>query len=291
MRRPGWVSPTGGPRPGPPSSLRDDASVRRVLGDPVVFALWLALTLAGVVAALLLGHSGVGRDRVGSRGHRRDRPRRRQDTAREVAAGRGQPAGRPGRGEHIAALLHRPALRLAVPPDELRPRHDILTGGLQALPVTVAVVVRSSATAEDLPYASFVGQQDTYLHVVGADRVVEAVRRCWASLWTRGRLPRRDRRRPPAGRCGAVSVGGGGVDDGLDHDLGVHAGVGQRFGGPGAPAGAGRRRRPRMRRLRCGRSTASPPPRRRVAVVASIGFTGWVGRIVGCSVAPGVASG
>ena len=36
----------------------------------------------------------------------------------------------------FAALLHRPDLRLAVPPDELRPRRDILTGGLQALPVT-----------------------------------------------------------------------------------------------------------------------------------------------------------
>lgn len=46
------------------------------------------------------------------------------------------------------------------------------------------VAVRSSATAEDLPDASFAGQQDTYLNVVGADAVVEAVRRCWASLWT-----------------------------------------------------------------------------------------------------------
>jgi Cytochrome P450 len=36
----------------------------------------------------------------------------------------------------FAALLHRPDLRLAVPPDELRPRRDILTGGLQTLPVT-----------------------------------------------------------------------------------------------------------------------------------------------------------
>lgn len=47
-----------------------------------------------------------------------------------------------------------------------------------------AVSVRSSATAEDLPGASFAGQQDTYLHIVGADAVVDAVRRCWASLWT-----------------------------------------------------------------------------------------------------------
>ncbi|WP_344927554.1 PEP/pyruvate-binding domain-containing protein, partial [Streptosporangium carneum] len=46
------------------------------------------------------------------------------------------------------------------------------------------VAVRSSATAEDLPHASFAGQQDTYLNVVGADAVLDAVRRCWASLWT-----------------------------------------------------------------------------------------------------------
>ncbi|MBG0828613.1 phosphoenolpyruvate synthase [Planomonospora sp. ID67723] len=46
------------------------------------------------------------------------------------------------------------------------------------------VAVRSSATAEDLPHASFAGQQDTYLHVIGPDAVLDAVRRCWASLWT-----------------------------------------------------------------------------------------------------------
>ncbi len=46
------------------------------------------------------------------------------------------------------------------------------------------VAVRSSATAEDLPDASFAGQQDTYLNVKGADAVLEAVKRCWASLWT-----------------------------------------------------------------------------------------------------------
>ncbi|GAA4287427.1 PEP/pyruvate-binding domain-containing protein [Georgenia daeguensis] len=48
----------------------------------------------------------------------------------------------------------------------------------------VPVAVRSSATAEDLPDVSFAGQQDTYLDVVGADAVWDAVRRCWASLWT-----------------------------------------------------------------------------------------------------------
>ena len=45
------------------------------------------------------------------------------------------------------------------------------------------VAVRSSATAEDLPGASFAGQQDTYLDVRGDEEVIDAVRRCWASLW------------------------------------------------------------------------------------------------------------
>ncbi len=45
------------------------------------------------------------------------------------------------------------------------------------------VAVRSSATAEDLPEASFAGQQSTFLNVVGADNVVRAVQACWASLF------------------------------------------------------------------------------------------------------------
>ncbi len=56
------------------------------------------------------------------------------------------------------------------------------------------VAVRSSATAEDLPGAAFAGQQDTYLNVVGETELLDAVRRCWGSLWSeraiayRGRL-------------------------------------------------------------------------------------------------------
>ena len=46
------------------------------------------------------------------------------------------------------------------------------------------VAVRSSATAEDLPTASFAGQQDTYLNISGKDNVLEKVRRCWSSLFT-----------------------------------------------------------------------------------------------------------
>jgi phosphohistidine swiveling domain-containing protein len=47
-----------------------------------------------------------------------------------------------------------------------------------------AVAVRSSANAEDLPDMSFAGQQDTYLNISGKEEVLDAVQRCWASLWT-----------------------------------------------------------------------------------------------------------
>ncbi|MEB3359340.1 MAG: phosphoenolpyruvate synthase [Synechococcales bacterium] len=48
----------------------------------------------------------------------------------------------------------------------------------------VDVAVRSSATAEDLPDASFAGQQETYLNITGADELLDACRRCYASLFT-----------------------------------------------------------------------------------------------------------
>ena len=48
----------------------------------------------------------------------------------------------------------------------------------------IPVAVRSSATAEDLPNASFAGQQDTYLWIQGADQVINHVQNCWASLYT-----------------------------------------------------------------------------------------------------------
>jgi rifampicin phosphotransferase len=53
-----------------------------------------------------------------------------------------------------------------------------------ALGADPPVAVRSSATAEDLPEASFAGQQDTYLNVRGHEDLLVAVRDCWASLWT-----------------------------------------------------------------------------------------------------------
>ncbi|MCR4394505.1 MAG: phosphoenolpyruvate synthase, partial [Dehalococcoidales bacterium] len=58
---------------------------------------------------------------------------------------------------------------------QIREAYQKLGGGL--------VAVRSSATAEDLPDASFAGQQSTFLNISGADNVVDAVKACWASLF------------------------------------------------------------------------------------------------------------
>lgn len=81
-------------------------------------------------------------------------------------------------GADLAAAA-RARVLAAPPPDELvaavRDAYAALGAG--------AVAVRSSATAEDLPFASFAGQQDTFLNVSGADAVLDAIRRCWASLW------------------------------------------------------------------------------------------------------------
>lgn len=57
------------------------------------------------------------------------------------------------------------------------------------------VAVRSSATAEDMPDASFAGQQDTYLWVRGIDDVLEKVRDCWASLYTTRAVAYREKNR------------------------------------------------------------------------------------------------
>src|SRR2546423_10424953 len=59
-------------------------------------------------------------------------------------------------------------------------REAYATLGSSDLPVAV----RSSATAEDLPELSFAGQQETYLNMRGEAMVLDAIKRCWASLWT-----------------------------------------------------------------------------------------------------------
>jgi phosphoenolpyruvate synthase/pyruvate phosphate dikinase len=63
--------------------------------------------------------------------------------------------------------------------DEIRAAYEELSEDGET-----AVAVRSSATAEDLAGASFAGQQETFLNVRGAEALMEAVKRCWASLWT-----------------------------------------------------------------------------------------------------------
>src|SRR4029077_11952125 len=56
-----------------------------------------------------------------------------------------------------------------------------------------ACAVRSSATAEDLPTASFAGQQDTYVNVVGPTAILQHISRCWASLFTERAVTYRQR--------------------------------------------------------------------------------------------------
>ena len=96
--------------------------------------------------------------------------------------------------EEIAGLLEagnhdrlRELVAAAPLPDGLADRIRAAAGDLDG-----PVAVRSSATAEDLPDASFAGQQETYLGVAGGDAVVEAVRRCWASLWSDRAIAYRD---------------------------------------------------------------------------------------------------
>ena len=59
-----------------------------------------------------------------------------------------------------------------------------ITDSVARLGEQAAYAVRSSATAEDLPAASFAGQQDTYLNVVGSAAILHHISRCWASLFT-----------------------------------------------------------------------------------------------------------
>jgi rifampicin phosphotransferase len=59
-----------------------------------------------------------------------------------------------------------------------------ITGFINRFGVETAFAVRSSATAEDLPAASFAGQHDTYLNIVGTESITRHIRRCWASLFT-----------------------------------------------------------------------------------------------------------
>ncbi|KQR75093.1 pyruvate kinase [Arthrobacter sp. Leaf337] len=84
-----------------------------------------------------------------------------------------------GDRDELARRARETVAAAPVPPDV-----EAAVRGAYAAMGNTPVAVRSSATAEDLPFASFAGQQDSFMDVAGADAVVEAVRRCWASLWT-----------------------------------------------------------------------------------------------------------
>ena len=80
----------------------------------------------------------------------------------------------------LSAEIRRTIEAIAIPDDLAA----AITRSLAELGEGAAYAVRSSATAEDLPTASFAGQQDTYLNVVGPAAILQHVSRCWASLFT-----------------------------------------------------------------------------------------------------------
>ncbi|MBJ7600196.1 rifamycin-inactivating phosphotransferase [Candidatus Nephthysia bennettiae] len=89
----------------------------------------------------------------------------------------------PEDGEAIRALsaeIRRAVAGIAIPDDVTL----AITLALARLGEQAACAVRSSATAEDLPVASFAGQYDSYLNVVGRAAILQQVSRCWASLFT-----------------------------------------------------------------------------------------------------------
>lgn len=105
------------------------------------------------------------------------------------------------RNTEVAALLDELAVLTADETDLIRGTAERIRDSITAIPIPTAVAdevrhhldrlgatgsyaVRSSATAEDLPTASFAGQQDTFLNVVGPEAILTAISRCWASMFT-----------------------------------------------------------------------------------------------------------
>ncbi len=89
----------------------------------------------------------------------------------------------------LSAQIRRTIEGIAIPGDLAA----AITRALAQLGEQAAYAVRSSATAEDSPTASFAGQQDTYLNVVGPTAILHHVKRCWASLFTERAVTYRER--------------------------------------------------------------------------------------------------
>ncbi|MEB2836504.1 MAG: pyruvate, water dikinase [Desulfurococcales archaeon] len=101
--------------------------------------------------------------------------------------------GSPSEYEKAAELIRSKFMRSTMP----HVLHEAIISAYRELAKRIGVekprvAVRSSATVEDLPEASFAGQQDTYLNIVGEEELVEHVKRVWASLWTARALSYRD---------------------------------------------------------------------------------------------------
>lgn len=80
----------------------------------------------------------------------------------------------------ISRQLRQTIMEAEIPCDVVNEVSDYLS----RLGEAHAYAVRSSATAEDLPHASFAGQHDTYLHIIGKEAILQHISKCWASLFT-----------------------------------------------------------------------------------------------------------
>jgi rifampicin phosphotransferase len=80
----------------------------------------------------------------------------------------------------LSGEIRRVMVGIAIPEDI----NEEVTRLLSRLGEKNAYAVRSSATAEDLPTASFAGQQDTYLNIIGKKEILKHISKCWASLFT-----------------------------------------------------------------------------------------------------------
>src|SRR4030095_12773398 len=90
-----------------------------------------------------------------------------------------RPENRKGIGE-TSAKIRKMIEEIAIP----KSIDNEITRHLEQLGERNAYAVRSSATAEDLPTASFAGQQDTYLNIIGKEAILKHISKCWASLFT-----------------------------------------------------------------------------------------------------------
>ncbi|KPC71021.1 phosphoenolpyruvate synthase [Thermoactinomyces vulgaris] len=80
----------------------------------------------------------------------------------------------------LCKKIRKVIMEVEIPSDVVKDVDHVLT----QLGDEHAYAVRSSATAEDLPHASFAGQQDTYLNIIGKDAILQHIRKCWSSLFT-----------------------------------------------------------------------------------------------------------